>query len=77
MAMYEGFKQARIQTSVPKVQINLRYGGSGPPVLLLHGCPLTLAHRHLVGLTSPASTSGVGRHESSRQSIDRPDGCQR
>ena len=58
MTMYEGFKEARIQTS------------SGPPVLLLHGCPLTLAPRHLVGLTSPASRSGAGRHESSRQSIN-------
>ena len=70
MAVYEGFKQARIQTSDPEVQINLRCGSSGPPVLLLHGCPLTLAPRHLVGLTSPASRSGAGRHESSRQSIN-------
>lgn len=31
MAIYEGIKQARIQTRDREVQINLHYGGSFPP----------------------------------------------
>jgi haloacetate dehalogenase len=46
--MFEGFKQIQVQTSDPEVKINLRYGGNGPPVLLIHGNPLTHAHWHLV-----------------------------
>jgi haloacetate dehalogenase len=46
--MFENFRQARIKTSDPEVEINLRYGGKGPPVLLLHGNPLTHVHWHLV-----------------------------
>ena len=46
--MFEGFKQTQIQTSDPQVKINLRYGGNGPPILLLHGNPLTHVHWHLV-----------------------------
>ncbi len=46
--MFEGFKQTQIQTSDPEVKINLRYGGNGPPLLLIHGNPLTHVHWHLV-----------------------------
>jgi len=46
--MYEGFKHIQVQTSDPEVRINLRYGGNGPPVLLIHGNPLTHVHWHLV-----------------------------
>ena len=35
--MFEGFTKTRIETS--QTSINLVYGGSGPPVLLLHGYP--------------------------------------
>jgi haloacetate dehalogenase len=37
--MFPGFSQHRISTS--GAQINLRRGGEGPPVLLLHGYPQT------------------------------------
>jgi haloacetate dehalogenase len=46
--MFEGFKHTQIATSDPEVKINLRHGGSGPPVLLIHGNPLTHVHWHLV-----------------------------
>ena len=46
--MFEGFKHAQIQTSDPEVKINLRYGGKGPAVLLLHGNPLTLVTWYLI-----------------------------
>ena len=39
--MFEGFKRLQLQTSDPQVTINLRYGGTGPGLLLLHGNPLT------------------------------------
>ena len=35
--MFEGFTEQRIDTG--ELTINLRVGGSGPPVLLLHGWP--------------------------------------
>jgi len=38
---FEGFAQARITTSDPGVEINVRHGGNGPPLLLLHGNPLS------------------------------------
>lgn len=46
--MFEGFKHVQIQTGDPEVKINLRYGGNGPPILLIHGNPLTHVHWHLV-----------------------------
>ena len=46
--MFEGFKHAQLQTSDPEVKINLRYGGKGPAVLLLHGNPLTLVTWYLI-----------------------------
>jgi haloacetate dehalogenase len=46
--MFDGFTQTQIQTSDPQVTIHLRYGGHGPPLLLLHGNPLTHVHWHLV-----------------------------
>ena len=38
--MFEGFEHVQVPTSDPECTINLRYGGTGPPVLLLHGNPL-------------------------------------
>ena len=44
--MFNGFKQTQIDTA--GARINLRYGGSGPPLLLLHGTPLTHAMWHKI-----------------------------
>lgn len=44
--MFENFTHRRIETS--EAVINLRHGGNGPPVLLLHGHPQTHAMWHLV-----------------------------
>ena len=46
--MFDGFRHTQIQTSDPEVKINLRYGGSGPALLLIHGNPLTHVHWHMV-----------------------------
>lgn len=39
--MFEGFERTEIETS--GARIHLRHGGKGPPLLLLHGNPLTHA----------------------------------
>jgi haloacetate dehalogenase len=44
--MFEGFTQTQIETS--GARINLRHGGSGPPLLLLHGNPLTHVMWHKI-----------------------------
>ncbi len=44
--MFEGFERNRIGTG--GAEINLVRGGDGPPVLLLHGYPQTLAMWHAV-----------------------------
>ncbi len=44
--MLEGFEQARIEAN--GVGIHLRKGGSGPPLLLLHGNPLTHVMWHKI-----------------------------
>lgn len=47
--MFEGFERTRIETG--GADINLVYGGEGPPVLLLHGYPQTHAMWHRVAST--------------------------
>jgi haloacetate dehalogenase len=42
--MFEGFTRAQIDTS--SARIALRHGGDGPPLLLLHGNPLTHVSWH-------------------------------
>ena len=44
--MFEGFELRRVETS--RVAIQLRVGGSGPPLLLLHGHPQTHVMWHRV-----------------------------
>jgi len=44
--VFEGFESTRIDAG--GAEINLRHGGSGPPVLLLHGYPQTHAMWHAV-----------------------------
>ena len=44
--MFEGFKQSDID--VAGARIHLRHGGSGPPLLLLHGNPLTHVMWHKI-----------------------------
>ena len=47
-AAYAGFKRISIPTSDPDVTIAGRVGGSGPPLLLLHGNPLTHLSWHRI-----------------------------
>ncbi len=44
--MFEGFERVRVETE--GASINVVRGGEGPPLLLLHGSPQTLAMWHLV-----------------------------
>ncbi|MFO1352381.1 MAG: hypothetical protein U1F68_17585 [Gammaproteobacteria bacterium] len=44
--MFENFEQHTIQTS--ETVIHLRVGGSGPPLLLLHGYPQTHVMWHKI-----------------------------
>ena len=46
--MIDGFRQFDIPTSDPEVVIRGVVGGAGPPLLLLHGNPLTHFHWRLV-----------------------------
>ena len=48
MSAYESFRRFDIQTSDPGVTIHGVVGGSGPPLLLLHGNALTHFHWRLV-----------------------------
>src|ERR671920_2056879 len=45
-SMFEGFERVRVETE--GASINAVRGGEGPPLLLLHGNPQTLAMWHLV-----------------------------
>ncbi len=46
-ALFPGFAQQRVRVE-PGIEINAVVGGSGPPLLLLHGHPQTLAIWHKV-----------------------------
>ena len=44
--MFEGFTRTEIDTS--GARIHLRHGGDGPPLLLLHGNPMTHVSWHKI-----------------------------
>jgi haloacetate dehalogenase len=44
--LFEGFQRTRITPEATGVEINVMFGGSGPPLLLLHGFPQTHAMWH-------------------------------
>jgi haloacetate dehalogenase len=46
--VFEGFRRFDLRTTEPDVAIHGVVGGSGPPLLLLHGNPLTHIHWRLV-----------------------------
>ena len=55
MAFFDGFVLDRVELG--KVSVRVRYGGEGPPVVLLHGHPRTHATWHRVAaLLSPHHT---------------------
>jgi len=75
--MFEGFMLTQIQTSDPQVKINLRHGGQGPGLLLLHGNPLTHVTWHkiatkLAGRFTVVATDLRGYGDSSKPR-GRPD----
>src|SRR5580765_5096179 len=48
LTVFEGFDKFDVQTSDPQVKIHGVIGGKGPPLLLLHGNPLTHVHWRLI-----------------------------
>ena len=73
--MFEGFNLRMVE--LPEAKLRLRHGGSGPPVLLLHGHPRTHATWHRVApLLATAHTvvcpdlRGFGQ---SSKPVDTPD----
>ncbi len=55
--MFEGFERATIETG--EATINLVRGGSGPPLLLLHGYPQSHVMWHLVAPALARDFTGV------------------
>jgi haloacetate dehalogenase len=81
--MFEGFREDTI--AVPDARIFVRYGGVGPPVLLLHGHPRTSATWHRVapqlvdnGFTVVcADLRGYGRSRGPEATADHSAHCKR
>ena len=69
--MFEGFTRTEIATS--GARIHLRHGGDGPPLLLLHGNPLTHISWHKIANRLAERPNEVGRrkihHKRGRQAI--------
>ena len=70
--MFEGFERIQIETS--GATINAVRGGEGPPVLLLHGYPQTLAMWHLIAPRLTASFTVVATDLRGYGDSSKPEG---
>jgi haloacetate dehalogenase len=70
--LMEGFRRERIKTS--GAEINLMVGGSGPPLLLLHGNPLTLVSWHKIAPSLAQSFTVVAPDLRGYGDSSKPDG---
>ncbi len=70
--MFEGFSRAQIDTS--GARINLTLGGSGPPLLLLHGNPLTHVMWHKIALRLAEDFTVVATDLRGYGDSSKPDG---
>ena len=70
--MFEGFDRVRIETQ--GATISAVYGGEGPPVLLLHGYPQTLAMWHLAAPLLAESFTVVAADLRGYGDSSKPDG---
>jgi haloacetate dehalogenase len=70
--MLEGFTHTQIETS--GARINLRYGGTGPPLLLLHGNPLTHVMWHKIAPRLAADFTVVATDLRGYGDSSKPDG---
>lgn len=70
--MFEGFERVRVETE--GASINAVRGGEGPPVLLLHGYPQTLAMWHLVAPRLAGSYTVVAADLRGYGDSSKPDG---
>jgi len=70
--MFDGFTHAQIDTS--GARINLRYGGAGPPLLLLHGNPLTHVMWHKIAPRLPQDFTVIAADLRGYGDSSKPDG---
>ncbi|MDQ4003962.1 MAG: alpha/beta hydrolase [Actinomycetota bacterium] len=70
--MFEGFERIQIETR--GATINAVHGGEGPPVLLLHGYPQTLAMWHLIAPRLTASFTVVATDLRGYGDSSKPEG---
>ena len=70
--LMEGFTRRRIRTA--GAEINVAVGGSGPPLLLLHGNPLTLVSWHKIAPSLARSFTVVAPDLRGYGDSSKPDG---
>jgi len=71
-SLMEGFRHERIRTS--GAEINVAIAGSGPPLLLLHGNPLTHVSWHKIGPTLAQSFTVIAPDLRGYGDSSKPDG---